>query len=307
MPLAATTMSGSSKAHLMAWIALITVWIVWGSTYIGIRAAVETIPPLLMAGTRFLVAGGLLLLIARVRLGRAERRVTWAHLRSAFIVGGLLLTGGNGLVSVAETRLASGLTALIVATVPAWMVVMNSVTTRTRPTRAVIVALVLGAAGVAVLMGGPGGALDLGAAAIVLVASVLWAAGTIYARTAPLPRDLLLTTSLEMLAGGVLLLVIGLAVGELPDLDLAAVSLRSAVGLVWIIGAGAMVGFTAYIYANSKLSSETVGTYAYVNPIVAVALGALIDQEPVTANVLLGGAIIVCSVVIIVRNRARPG
>jgi drug/metabolite transporter (DMT)-like permease len=291
----------------MPWVALVTVWIVWGSTYLGIRVAVETIPPLLMAATRFLVAGGLLFAIAWVRLAPAERRVTWTHLRSVFIVGGLLLTGGNGGVSVAETTLASGLAALIVATVPAWMVIINAVATRTRPTRAVIVALVLGAAGVAVLMGGPGGELDIGAAGIVLVASVLWAAGTIYARSAPLPRDLLLTTSLEMLAGGLLLLVLGLAAGELPQLDLAAVSLRSAVGLVWIIGAGAMVGFTAYIYANSKLSSETVGTYAYVNPVVAVVLGALIDQEPVTASVLVGGAIIVCSVVIIVRSRARGG
>jgi drug/metabolite transporter (DMT)-like permease len=292
-------------ARLRAWIALVIVWIVWGSTYLGIRATVETIPPLLSAGTRFVVAGGLMVLIARVRLAGEWPGVTWRQLRSACIVGGLLLTGGNGLVSVGETRLASGLAALIVATVPSWMVVMNSAATRTRPTRAVVVALVLGAIGVAVLMGGPGGELDLGAALLVLIAAVLWAAGTVYARSAPLPRDLLLTTALEMLAGGALLLVLAGARGEFLRLSLAAISLRSAIGLAWIIFAGAMVGFTAYIYANSQLPSETVGTYAYVNPVVAVALGALVDQEPVTFNVLLGGAIIVSSVVIIVRWRAR--
>jgi drug/metabolite transporter (DMT)-like permease len=290
---------------LKPWIALVTVWIVWGSTYLGIRAAVETIPPLLMAGTRFVVAGGLMFLIARVRLGRQWQPVTWPHLRSACIVGALLLTGGNGLVSAGETVLASGLAALIVATVPSWMVIMNAAVTRSRPARAVIVALVLGGVGVGVLMGGPGGDLDVGAAVLVLIASVLWAAGTIYARHAPLPGDLLLTTSLQMLAGGLLLLLFGAAIGELPEVSLAAISLRSAVGLAWIIFAGAMVGFTAYIYANSQLPSETVGTYAYVNPVVAVALGALIDREPVTLNVLLGGAIIVSSVVIIVRYRVR--
>ncbi len=298
-------MTGPSNARLMPWVALVTVWIVWGSTYLGIRAAVETIPPFLMAGVRFVIAGGLLYLIAWIRLGRAERRVTWLQVRSVFIVGGLMLTGGNGLVSLAETEIASGLAALIIATVPAWMVAMSSVATRTRPTRSVIVALLLGGVGVAVLMGGPGGAIQLGPALTVVAAAAVWAAGTLYARTAPLPKDLLLTTSLELLAGGLLLLILGVATGELPDFDLAAVSLRSAVGLVWIIIAGAMVGFTAYIYANTKLPSETVGTYAYVNPVVAVVLGALVDGEPVTVNVLVGGAIIVGSVVLIVRKRDR--
>jgi drug/metabolite transporter (DMT)-like permease len=291
---------------LLPWLALLTVWVVWGSTYLAIRAAVETIPPLIMAGFRYLVAGALLFAIAGPGHARGEQRPAWAHLRSALVIGALLLVGGNGLLSVGERHLTSGLAALIVATVPVWMVAINAAVTRARVTRAMLLALGLGTAGVAVLIGGPGGAsAATGSAVVVLVASVLWAAGSVYARMAPLPRDPLVTTSLEMIAGGLLLLIAGWASGELSGFDLRAVSAGSLIGLIWLIVPGSMVAFTAYVYANASLPNDTVATYAYVNPVVAVTLGVLAGDQPVSTNLLLGGAIIVSSVLITVSGRRR--
>jgi len=286
----------------LPWLALLTVWVVWGSTFLGIRAAVETIPPLLMAGTRFVIAGSLLGAFAAIRRPRDAPPLTRRHLRSTAIVGLLMLGGGNGTLCLGEKRLASGLASLIVATVPAWMVLINAAVTRTRVPWTVRVALALGIAGVGVLIGGPGGAIDLGGAALILVGTVFWATGSVYSRTAALPADPLVVTSLQMLAGGIALLVIGLAVGELHDLDLAAVSARSLLGFGWLVGFGSMVAFTAYVYANRTLPNNIVATYAYVNPIIAVALGTLLDGEAVTPKLLLGGAIIVASVVLIVRR-----
>lgn len=296
------------RSGLLSWVALATVWVVWGSTYLGIRAAVATIPPLTMAGFRFLAAGALLFAIVGPRHASGEQRPTWPHIRSAMVIGALLLVGGNGLLSVGEKHLASGMAALIVATVPIWMVVINATVTRTRITKATMIALALGTVGVAFLMGGPGGRpVDVGSAAVVLVASVFWASGSIYARRAPLPSHALVVTSLEMLAGGLLLLIAGTVTGELNGFDLRAISVRSLVGLLWLILLGSMVAFSAYVYANKTLPNDTVATYAYVNPVVAVALGALIDQEPISANLMVGGAIIVSSVVIIISGHRRGG
>jgi drug/metabolite transporter (DMT)-like permease len=299
-----TVEAGLTKQRWLPWLALITVWIVWGSTYLGIRAAVDTIPPMLMAGVRFLVAGGLMLAIVGPRHARGAQRPTLPQLRSVVIIGALLLVGGNGLLSVGETRLDSGLAALIVATVPVWMVVINALVTRTRITVGVVVALVLGVVGVGVLMGGPGGEVHVGAALVVLVSSAFWASGSVYARRAPLPAHPLVSTALEMIAGGVLLIVIGSAAGELGRLDLAAVSTSSLLGLLWLVFAGSMVAFSAYVYANVNLPNDLVATYAYVNPVVAVVLGALFGGESVGLNLLLGGAIIVSSVVVIVSGHA---
>lgn len=301
----------------MPWIALITVWFVWGSTYLGIGAAVETIPPMLMAGVRFLVAGLIVLAVVGPKHATGAHRPTARHLRSTVIIGALLLVGGNGLLSVGQTDLDSGTAAIIVGTVPIWMVLVDLVATKARVTGGTITALVLGTAGVAVLVGGPGSGIDVGAAVIVLVASVFWAVGSVYARTAPLPAHPLVSTSLEMIAGGVLLLVVGVASGELSRLDVGAISTRSFVGLLWLILAGAVVGFSAYIYANATLPGDVVATYAYVNPVVAVVLGVLIGHEVVGANLLLGGGLIVGAVVAVVsghvvrravlRARARRG
>jgi drug/metabolite transporter (DMT)-like permease len=257
-----------------------------------------------MAGVRFLIAGVAMLVIIGPRHATGVRRPGRHEIRSVIVVAALLLVGGNGLLSVGETELNSGLAALLVATVPIWMVLVNAVKTRTRITAGVVAALALGTVGVGVLMGGPGSEIHVGGAVVVLVASVFWAVGSVYARTAPLPANPLVSTSLEMIAGGLMLLVLGVVAGELGRLDFAAVSTRSLLGLLWLIVAGSMVAFSAYIYANTNLPNELVSTYAYVNPVVAVVLGALLDQEPVGLNLLLGGGIIVSSVVVIVSGHA---
>ena len=295
----------ASRRHLLPWAALISVWFLWGSTYLGIRAAVETIPPFMMAGARYGLAGAIMFAALAPQHARGENRLTWPQVRSSILVGALLLVGGNGLLSLSEKKLHSGLAALIVATVPAWMVLMHAAVTKSRIPRPLLAALVIGTAGVAVLVGGPGSAIDVGAAAIVLVASVFWAAGSVSARMVTLPKHPLVATSLQMLSGGVLLLILAAARGEFGAFHLADVSTRSAVAMVWLTVLGSMVAFSAYVYAIRTLPNDVVATYAYVNPIVAVALGTVVDNEPISRNLLIGGAIIIGSVVLIVTDRAK--
>ncbi|MFG3251990.1 EamA family transporter [Streptomyces sp. NPDC048172] len=289
---------------LLPWLALVTVWIFWGSTYLGIRAAVDTIPPLLMAGFRYLLAGAVMFAVVGPRHARGEQRPTRRQLGSVTVVAVLMLVCGNGLLSVGEVHLDSGLAALIVATVPVWMVLVNAAVTRTRITLTMVLALLLGTTGVAVLMGGPGSEVHVGAAALVVFASLCWATGSVQARRVTLPKHPLVVTALEMLVGGVVLIVLGALTGEFARLDLGAVSGRSLVGFLWLVVAGSMLAFTAYVYANATLPNDAVATYAYVNPVVAVALGALIDGEALSVNVLLGGAVIVSAVVLIVGGKA---
>ncbi|KUJ69412.1 hypothetical protein ACZ90_10960 [Streptomyces albus subsp. albus] len=285
--------------------ALVTVWTVWGSTYLGISVAVETIPPFLMAGTRYLVAGALVFAVAAPRHARGEHRLTWRHLRSATAVAALMLVGGNGLLSAGEEHLESGLAALVVATVPVWMVLINALVTRTRISATLVAALVLGTAGMAILVGGPGGEVNTGAVIVVLIASALWAAGSVYARNAPLPSHPWVAASVEMIAAGVMLLLIGAVRGEPGRLDPAAVSGSSLAGLAWLVFAGSILAFTAYMYANSTLPNDTVATYAYVNPVIAVLLGVTLGGEAIGTHVYLGGAVIVGAVALIVTGRAK--
>lgn len=290
---------------LLPWLALITVWIFWGSTYLGIQFAVETIPPLLMAGIRYLLAGAVMFAVVGPRHASGGNRPTPRQWKSLVIVAALLLVGGNGLLSIGETSIDSGLAALIVATVPVWMVVINAAVTRTRITLAMAAALGLGLLGVGLLVGGPGPSVDPFGVTVVLIGALSWAAGTVYARTAVQPAHPLVTASLQMIAGGVLLLIAGAATGEFARLDLAAISPESLAGLAWLIVAGSMLAFTAYGYANAHLPTATVATYAYVNPVVAVGLGVLIGGESLSANVVIGGAVIVSAVVLIVAGRAK--
>ncbi|MDJ1138062.1 EamA family transporter [Streptomyces iconiensis] len=297
---------------MLPWLALITVWIFWGSTYLGIQLAVDTIPPLLMAGFRFLTAGTVLFAIAGPRHARGARRPTARQLRSTLIVAALLLVGGNGLLSVGETSIDSGLAALIVATVPVWMTLINAAVTRTRITATMILALTLGTVGVGLLVGGPGAHVDTGGAVVVLIGALCWATGSVYARRAPLPSHPLVVASLQMIAGGLLLISAAAVTGEFGRLDLAAVSAGSITGFLWLVIAGSMLAFTAYGYANANLPNDTVATYAYVNPVVAVTLGALLGQETLSPSLLLGGTVIVSAVALIVggktltRRTTRP-
>lgn len=291
-----------TRRSLTSWVALVTVWILWGSTYLAIRAAVDTMPPLLMAGFRFLIAGAAMYAVAGPRHARGAQRPTTRHLRSVVIIAALLLVGGNGLLSVGETSIDSGLAALIVATVPVWMVLIDAAVTKTRITATMMLTLALGTIGVGLLMGGPGARSDIAGASTVLVASLCWAAGSVYSRHAPLPSHPLVVTALEMLAGGLLLITAGAATGELGRLDLAAISAASVAGFLWLVVAGSMIAFTAYVYANATLPTETVASYAYVNPMIAVTLGALLGREPLSLNLLLGGAVIVSAVVLVVNK-----
>ena len=286
--------------------AFAVVYVVWGSTYLAIRFGVETIPPFVMAGTRHLTAG--LLLYTWMR-ARGAPRPEWRHWKSAAIIGGLLLLGGNGLVTWAEQRVPSGLAALIVSSVPIWMAVFEGLQKRTRPSLLVIAGLLLGVAGIALLVapgrfGGNGHVDPLGAAAL-LTAALSWSWGSLYARRAPLPSSTLTATAMEMVAGGALLWVTGLALGEGGRLHLSAISTRSALSLAYLVVFGSLLGFSAYIWMLKVSTPARVSTYAYVNPIVAVLLGAGFAGEAITTRVVFAALVIVGAVALIITTRSR--
>src|SRR5687767_7950111 len=288
------------------WAALVTVWIVWGSTYLAIRVAVRTIPPLMMGSVRFLLAGGILYLFAVRRGDRAGDRPTATHWRSAFIIGTALLLGGNGLVGYAEQRVPSGIAALLIATVPLGLAIGDRLRYGSRLSWQTVLGLGIGFGGVILLVGQSGaGKIDsLGAVALV-AASLFWAAGSLYSRGAPLPSRPLVGTAMEMIAGGLVLAVVSVATGELGRLDLNSVSGESVLGLIYLIVFGSWVGFTAYIWLLRNTRTSLVGTYAYVNPVVAVLLGWWLLEETITLRTLLAGGVIVVGVALIV-TATRP-
>lgn len=293
-------------------IALLIVYVVWGSTYLGIAVMIETLPPLLAAGVRYVTAGLLMLgaITAHARFRRRSQRAerpTAAHWRSAFVVGSLLLLGGNGGVVLAELFIPSGVAAVLVATMPIWLAVFDAVLSRRRPSGLVIGGLIAGIVGVVILLAPVEGVDDLNPLGIALVigATVSWAAGSLYARRAPLPRSQLLATGIEMLGGGIMLIVAGALLGEIGRTNVEDFSLRSLVAVAYLIVFGSIVAFTAYTWLLANVPVSTVGTYAYVNPIVAVALGAVFLSEPITPRTLVAAAIIIGAVVAMVSGRPR--
>ncbi|GIG89012.1 drug/metabolite exporter YedA [Plantactinospora endophytica] len=298
----------------LVWIALGIVYLVWGSTYLGIRVAVETLPPLLSACARFAVAAGVLAVVLRLWRGPGALRVTRRQLGSAALVGVLLLAGGNGLVVLAESgppsiAVSSGIAALLVAIVPLLVVVLRA-GTGDRPGLATLLGVSAGFAGLVLLVlptGGAGAAPVVGALTVV-GAAVCWSVGSFVSGRLDMPRDPFVATVYEMLAGSAALAVLGAARGEAHGLDLGAVSTRSWLALGYLSVAGSLVAFTAYVWLLQNASISLVATYAYVNPVVAVSLGALLLDESVTGQVLLGGAVIVLGVALVVsteRPRAR--
>jgi len=291
----------SPPSQMRVWAAFAAVYLIWGSTYLAIRFAIETVPPFLMAGARFLLAG--VVLYAWMRL-RGRSRPTYYHWISAAIVGGLLLLGGNGGVVWAEQRVPSGLTALLITCVPLWMALLNWLRPGgVRPSVAVATGLLAGFGGVTLLVGPgefAGGAhVDPVGGLVLLLASLSWAAGSLYSRYARFPDSALLATGMEMIAGGALLLLASAATGEWARLDLGAVSLTSLVSFAYLIAFGSLVGFTAYIWLLRVSTPARVSTYAYVNPVVAVFLGWAFAGEPLTPRTLIAAAIIICAVVLI--------
>jgi drug/metabolite transporter (DMT)-like permease len=296
----------ASRGQIAA--AFASIYIIWGSTYLAILYAIETIPPFIMAGTRFLVSGGLLYLWSRYRGAPKPTKIHW---RNAVIAGGFLLLGGNGAVVWAEQYVPSGLTALLVSILPFWLVIIEWVRPpRQRPKAAVLMGLVLGFIGIIVLVGpgnvgGHGVVRPIGAL-ILILGSLSWAIGSFWSRDAQLPESGLLTTGMEMLGGGVLLIIVGLVSGELSGFDLHHVSRASAMGLAYLITFGSLLGFTSYIWLLDKVSPARLGTYAYVNPIVAVVLGWAIAGEKLSMRTGIAAAIVICAVALITTAKASP-
>jgi drug/metabolite transporter (DMT)-like permease len=298
---------GRLPGGLGAWAALLVVWLVWGSTYIAIRVADESLPPLAMAGVRYLVAGALLYPIARrgggSRLRAADRPGVKQWLAMA-LVGTLLLAFGNGAVSYAEKALPAGLTALLVATVPIWMVLADKIINGRAIPRIGWAALIIGVIGVGILARPPAHG-SIVPVLIVLGGSLCWGTGSVLAGRLPAPARPLLGTAMEMLAGGAVLAVLAAATGELSHLDPGQVSGRSALALLYLIGPGSLLAMTCYVIALRRLPTAAVSTYAYVNPVIAVSLGALLLGERLTIATVLGGAVILASVALLLLHRAR--
>ena len=290
------------------WSALGVVYLVWGSTYLAIAIAVQTLPPLLSAGLRFLLAGALLGAWLVARHGRAALRVERRQLGGAAVVGVLLLAGGNGLVVLAERTVPSGLTALVVASVPLWIVVFRLVAgDRVAPSLAV--GVLVGFAGVAILVvpRGASGEVDPIGLVTVVGATFSWALGTFASPRVPTPRDPLASTAVQMLAGGALLLAVAIAIGEQTRADPSSFSTASLAAMAYLVVFGSLVAFSAYTWLLQHAPVSIVATYAYVNPVVAVLLGAVVLSEAVTASMLAGAAIILAAVAFIVsRGAARP-
>jgi drug/metabolite transporter (DMT)-like permease len=298
------------RATLVAWICLLIVYVVWGSTYLAIRVGVETIPPLLLAAARNMMAGVIMFPLAirsrrvAVRAGRAAR--AWPSRRDWLggAIVGILLLVANGVVGVGEKTVPSGLAALLVATVPLWLLGMDAALNHARLGLAPLAGLALGLAGVALLsgLGGGTGTTSVAGVLTILGAAAMWAFGTIMARRVTLPSSPALASGMELLCGGAALLALAAAAGEFSSLRLADVSTQSWLALGYLTVVGSIVAFSAYGIVVRALPTATVATYAYVNPVIAVLLGALILNERLTPAMFAGGALIVGAVVLVVRR-----
>jgi drug/metabolite transporter (DMT)-like permease len=289
-----------------AWAALLVVWVVWGSTFVAIRVGVESIPPLAMASLRYLAAGAVLFPIAS--RGGARRRTAGrpglAQWLGTALVGTMLLAFGNGAACYAEQTLPAGFTALLIATVPIWMVIADRVINGRAIAPVGWLALGIGVAGVAILSR-PQGHESVFPVLVVLGGSLSWGTGSVLASRLPVPARPLLGSAMEMLCGGLVLAGLAAATGELSRLDPGHISGRSWLALLYLIGPGSLLAMTCYVIALRRLPTATVSTYAYVNPVVAIALGALLLGERLTLITLAGGAVVLVSVVLLLSSRAR--
>jgi drug/metabolite transporter (DMT)-like permease len=283
-------------------LAFAAVYIVWGSTFLGIRYAIETLPPFLMAGARFSIAGAIMFAWAKFKGDQGGW--SWAQWRRALLIGALLLLCGNGGVTWAEKYIASGLVALLVAIEPLWVVVLNWTITRRPPNTKVLFGVLIGLVGVGLLMGGglnnspEVAGLSVAGAIVVLFAGLAWAGGSVYVNHRPIKATTSLAAGMEMLGGGGLLLLLGLLVGDFGRLNLARASWVSLAAFAYLVIFGALA-FTAYAYLLRNVSTARAATYAYVNPAVAVLLGWLLANEPLTMRTLVAAAVIVGSVALI--------
>lgn len=306
-PLAWPTISRLPRTSMVV-IALATVYVVWGSTYLAISVAVTTLPPFLLMAVRFAIAGCLLYGWALRRARRAGRPVTpptprqWVN---ATVTGGMLLVGGTGLVAVSQTRITSGMAALLCATVPLWLSLFARGAFGEQLAARAWLGLAIGLAGVAVLVR-PGGDSHVGWMLLALLGAMAWAAGSLRSRQVQTHPRPLVGAAMEMLGASVLFALFGLLRGEASQVDVGAISLASVAALAYLVTAGSVVAFTAYSWLVRNASTSLVGTYAYVNPVVAVLLGWAVLQEPVTGRTVVAGAIILVAVVLLVTSRNEP-
>jgi drug/metabolite transporter (DMT)-like permease len=288
----------------MVWLALWTVYIVWGSTYLAIRVTVETLPPLLTAGIRFLIAGAIMYAVLAARRGLEAMRVSGQQLLSCALIGAALLLGGNGLVVLAERDVASSLAALIIASVPLWVVLFRWAT-GDRVSLGTLGSVVVGFAGVAILVLPEGsGEGNMFGFLLLIAAAVCWATGSFLSTRLRLPSDPLTSTTIQMLCGGAWLLFGGIAMGELGEIDVDGFSGASIAAFLYLIVFGSLFAFTAYVWLLQNAPISKVATYAYVNPVIALLLGWVILSEEITATMLIGAAVIVVSVAFIVKREA---
>lgn len=281
-------------------LAFLPVYIIWGSTYLAIRFVVETIPPFFMAGTRFIIAGLILYFLTWMRGAPAPTSMHW---RDAFVIGGLLLLGGNGAVVWAEQWVPSGLTSLLIATTALWMVLLNSLRYRKKPSIGGTVGLLLGFAGVALLVGGiennGSNSMMIPAAVTVMLGAFLWACGSLYSRSAKTSSSQLQPAAMQMIAGGILLLSASLITSDWTRIIMDQISLPSLLSWLYLIIFGSIVAFSSYIWLLKHTDISRVSTHAYINPLVAVILGWALAEEALTANNVIAAIVIILSVVVI--------
>jgi drug/metabolite transporter (DMT)-like permease len=300
---------GGSK--LWAWIALITVYIVWGSTTVAIRVGVREVPPLLFSGVRYALAGAILFPFALRSGGSAVReadRMRPRHWLSSAVIGVLLIGIGQGGVSVAEVHLDAGLTAVLMATIAIWMMLFAAIGSRTWPRWWHVLGAAVGLFGVSRLVAGPSLNGELGSVGLAMISAVAWGLGSVLAATIPLPKRALVSAAMQMMVGGAVLTCEAAIGGEFGRIEFDGIGPGSWIAFAWLVIAGSMIAYSAYSYALSHLPMPTVSTYVYVNPLVAVVLGVVMLGEKVGPRELVGSAIIVAAVALTLyrpRDRTR--
>src|SRR6267154_596109 len=291
-----------ARTTTLVLMAFAAVYLVWGSTYLAIQIGIESFPPLILAGLRHITVGLLLYPILRRKTGIRPTAANW---RTAVVTGALLLFVGNGGVSWAEQTVPSGIAALLVATVSLWLVIVDWLRPGgVKPAPRVAMGLLMGFAGLALLVGpahlGGSERVDPRGAAVLVVASLAWACGSLYSKHGGMPSSAMLGVAMQSFAGGVILLIVGLFAGEFGRLHLGAISMRSWLALGYLIVFGSGIGFSAYIYILQKSTAARVATYAFVNPVVALFLGWLIVGETITLRTILAAAVILTAVILVI-------
>jgi drug/metabolite transporter (DMT)-like permease len=285
-------------------LAFASIYLVWGSTYLAIRFAIESFAPYRMMGVRSLVAGSILYLWGR---RQSTERLTAAHWRSAFLLGALFFLGGHGFLAWAEKRIPSGVASLLVATIPVWLALFEVFLGRVRFTSRLVFGLLLGFSGVLFLTEPaellPGESMDFVGAAVILLGSMSWAAGTVLSRRIPLPSSSILSSGMNLFAGGTLLTLVSFAAGESPPATEA--SLLSIAAVAYLVVFGSIVGFVAYMWLLRVETASKVGTYAFVNPVIAVFVGWLAGGEALSGRILVATALMVTGVAILVTGKGE--